>query len=177
MKTFEKLFDRLIEHHGEDADQNPKTKKIYDASLGSFLTSIGDSDPLYATIERKVKDMAESTSETVKENLESSKNVKFTIKKNDIGEFVVKVWVNGKYDDNKSYFTDDLQDAKNTLLAMKKEYTEKGYNILESTVTEARKKYGKVNPWAVCTKSVGRDDKKKYEKCVKDVKKKHEVAK
>lgn len=115
MKTFEKLFDRLIEHHGEDADQNPKTKKIYDASLGSFLTSIGDSDPLYATIERKVKDMAASETKTeVEENTE---------------------------------------------------------------ITEARKKYGKVNPWAVCTKSVGRDDKKKYEKCVKGVKKKHEVAK
>jgi len=27
------------------------------------------------------------------------------------------------------------------------------------------------NPWAVCTVSVGRDDKKKYERCVKDVKK------
>lgn len=28
------------------------------------------------------------------------------------------------------------------------------------------------NPWSVCTKSVGRDDKEKYEKCVKQVKKK-----
>lgn len=27
------------------------------------------------------------------------------------------------------------------------------------------------NPWAVCTKSVGRQDKKKYERCVMDVKK------
>lgn len=26
------------------------------------------------------------------------------------------------------------------------------------------------NPWAVCTKSVGRDDPKKYERCVMDVK-------
>lgn len=30
----------------------------------------------------------------------------------------------------------------------------------------------KVNPWAVCTASVGRDDKDKYERCVMDVKKK-----
>jgi hypothetical protein len=28
-----------------------------------------------------------------------------------------------------------------------------------------------VNPWAVCTSSVGREDKNKYEKCVKGVKK------
>ena len=28
------------------------------------------------------------------------------------------------------------------------------------------------NPWAVCTKSVGREDKEKYERCVKEVKKK-----
>jgi hypothetical protein len=27
------------------------------------------------------------------------------------------------------------------------------------------------NPWAICTKSVGREDKDKYEKCILDVKK------
>jgi hypothetical protein len=31
----------------------------------------------------------------------------------------------------------------------------------------------KVNPWAVCTDSVGRKDKQKYERCVQDVKKKN----
>ena len=29
----------------------------------------------------------------------------------------------------------------------------------------------KNNPWAICTESVGREDKEKYEKCVKSVKK------
>jgi hypothetical protein len=29
----------------------------------------------------------------------------------------------------------------------------------------------KVNPWAVCTASVGRKDKDKYERCIKAVKK------
>jgi hypothetical protein len=29
------------------------------------------------------------------------------------------------------------------------------------------------NPWAICTDSVGREDKEKYEKCVKSVKKKN----
>jgi len=38
---------------------------------------------------------------------------------------------------------------------------------------EAKKKSSKkkYNPWAICTASVGREDKKKYEKCVMDVKK------
>jgi len=35
------------------------------------------------------------------------------------------------------------------------------------------KKGGKVNPWAICTKSAGRSDKDKYERCVMRVKKKH----
>lgn len=35
---------------------------------------------------------------------------------------------------------------------------------------KGKKKY-KVNPWAVCTKSVGREDADKYERCVMDVKK------
>ena len=34
-----------------------------------------------------------------------------------------------------------------------------------------------VNPWAVCTKSVGREDKDKYERCVMDIKKKSPVKK
>ena len=29
------------------------------------------------------------------------------------------------------------------------------------------------NPWAICTASVGREDKEKYEKCVKSVKAKN----
>lgn len=39
--------------------------------------------------------------------------------------------------------------------------------------TEAKKKRTKkkYNPWAICTSSVGRKDKKKYERCVMDVKK------
>lgn len=33
------------------------------------------------------------------------------------------------------------------------------------------------NPWAICTASVGREDKEKYERCVKDVKKQNESLK
>jgi hypothetical protein len=35
---------------------------------------------------------------------------------------------------------------------------------------KTKKKKYKYNPWAVCTASVGREDKEKYEKCVMDVK-------
>ena len=46
----------------------------------------------------------------------------------------------------------------------------------DGMVVEAKRKKGKpVNPWAVCTKSVGRDDPDKYERCVLDVKEKHPV--
>lgn len=39
-----------------------------------------------------------------------------------------------------------------------------------NALSEAKKK-GKTNPWAICTASVGREDKDKYERCVKGVKK------
>ncbi len=44
--------------------------------------------------------------------------------------------------------------------------------------TEAKKKGKKVNPWAVCNKSVGKkEDPEKFERCVMDVKKKHPIKK
>ena len=36
---------------------------------------------------------------------------------------------------------------------------------------QVAEKKEKDNPWAICTASVGREDKEKYEKCVKSVKK------
>ena len=44
---------------------------------------------------------------------------------------------------------------------------------MESEMKEGKKKTGKkkYNPWAICTAQVGRKDKKKYERCVMDVKK------
>lgn len=44
--------------------------------------------------------------------------------------------------------------------------------VYSNTYKESKKyKSYKVNPWAVCTDSVGREDKAKYERCVKKVKK------
>lgn len=46
---------------------------------------------------------------------------------------------------------------------------------LNQLIWEAKKSGKPVNPWAVCTTSVGREDKAKYERCVKDVKKKSPI--
>lgn len=47
------------------------------------------------------------------------------------------------------------------------------YQRIYTLLMEAKK----VNPWAVCTASVGRGDKDKYERCVMDVKKKQGIKK
>lgn len=97
------------------------------------------------------------------------KTVKFTLKRDlEAGEYIVKVWIDGKYNDMASYFSGGLgpnekQDAITTLKMMKKEYQEKGYTLLESK---------KVNPWAVCTASTGNKSGKKRECCIKKLKKK-----
>ena len=61
--------------------------------------------------------------------------------------------------------------------------SQKGYSMTKNTdgtmsatpnegeMKEEKKKSKKYNPWAICTSSVGRKDKKKYERCVMDVKK------
>ena len=43
-------------------------------------------------------------------------------------------------------------------------------------IKEEAKKKKKVNPWAVCTKSVGRENEEKFESCVMDIKKKQNMA-
>ena len=42
-----------------------------------------------------------------------------------------------------------------------------------NTINEGESKN---NPWAICTAKVGREDKAKYESCVKDVKKEHGIT-
>jgi hypothetical protein len=49
--------------------------------------------------------------------------------------------------------------------------TEDGMGMFETEIGEGKKKKSKYNPYAICTSSVGRKDKEKYEKCVMDVKK------
>lgn len=46
-----------------------------------------------------------------------------------------------------------------------------GEGNLEGGMSRIEEENKKNNPWAICTSSVGREDKEKYEACVKDVKK------
>jgi hypothetical protein len=46
---------------------------------------------------------------------------------------------------------------------------------LNQLIWESKKSGKPVNPWAICTSSVGREDKAKYERCVMDVKKKSPI--
>ena len=56
---------------------------------------------------------------------------------------------------------------------MNKEDTSKKTKAFDlSWYKEAKKGVRKPNPWAICTESVGREDPKKYERCVLKVKKK-----
>ena len=43
-------------------------------------------------------------------------------------------------------------------------------SVEETNEAKKKRKSKKYNPWAICTTSVGRKDKKKYERCVMDVK-------
>lgn len=71
----------------------------------------------------------------------------------------------------------DTEAAAKTFIADGRGVTWKKSNAARpERALEAKKKKGKaVNPWAVCTASAGREDKAKYERCIKDVKKKHPV--
>jgi len=65
------------------------------------------------------------------------------------------------------YMDRDLARAEGELLEKKKGKSKK-------KKTKIRKK---PNPWAICTAEVGRDNEKKYERCVKGVKKQHDIKK
>jgi hypothetical protein len=44
-----------------------------------------------------------------------------------------------------------------------------GMGMMETEIGEGKKKKSKDNPYAICTTSVGREDMKKFKRCVKDV--------
>jgi len=94
------------------------------------------------------------------------------VKKAETGEYVAKVYINGKYQEGPSYYTDSLEDAIATKKHMLNHYADSGYIIKESLVSEASKK---VNPWAVekaLEKKTGKHfSKEKKEKIIKGIKK------
>lgn len=57
-----------------------------------------------------------------KEKAQESINVKFTLfHDKDWEEWQVRVWINNKLDEAKTYHTDDKEDAQDTMICMKKE--------------------------------------------------------
>jgi hypothetical protein len=80
----------------------------------------------------------------LKKTLKESKNVKIsTVKKNETDEWVNKVYINGKYNENQTYYTNDKQDALDTKKEMIKDFKSKGYTICnESIINEALSEKG-----------------------------------
>jgi hypothetical protein len=101
------------------------------------------------------------------EGLENSVVKAKVIRKVDTDEFVVKVYVNGKYDEEASYYTNDKQDAFATKQSILNRYKEHGYMVEESAK--------KVNPYAVeksIEKKTGKTFGKKHkEEIIKGIKK------
>lgn len=60
------------------------------------------------------------------------------VRKNEFGEYVVKVYVNGKYNEDATYYTDDRKDAEETRLTMIKQ-VEGGAIRLETFEEEEEK--------------------------------------
>jgi hypothetical protein len=57
---------------------------------------------------------------------------------------------------------------------MEKEEKRQPFNLSKKMSKKKEPKEGpKNNPWAICNKSVGQDDKEKFERCVLKVKEKH----
>lgn len=84
-------------------------------------------------------------------------------------EFVIGKYPNGKNDIAVYRFDHDLAYDHDWFMS---EVIPKP-NRMTRGINESNKK---VNPWAICTSSVGRDDKNKYEACVKSVKSKYGIS-
>ena len=52
------------------------------------------------------------------------------VRKVETDEWVAKVYINGKYNEDATYYTDDKEDAITTKDHMLKSYEEKGYKIV-----------------------------------------------
>lgn len=94
------------------------------------------------------------------------------VRKPETDEFVVKVYIDGKYDEDASYYTNDKLDAFATKKSILNNFEKEGYIVEESTINEAKKK---VNPWAIeksIEKKTGKHFGKKHkEEIVKGIKK------
>lgn len=52
------------------------------------------------------------------------------VRKSATEEWLVKVWINGVYSEDQTYYTDDKGDALQTLTAMSQNFTRQGYSVI-----------------------------------------------
>ena len=71
---------------------------------------------------------------------------------------------------------DEMEDDEEVELGDDENLEEIVQAALEEVLVNEKKK-SKVNPWAICTAQVGREDEDKYESCVMGVKEKHGIKK
>lgn len=51
-------------------------------------------------------------------------------RKSSTAEWVVRVWVDGVYSEDKTYYTDDREDADDTMALMAKQFTNQGFQVI-----------------------------------------------
>lgn len=123
--------------------------------------------PLLAKKEVKKEEVKE---EKVEDAIDENVKYKLNKIKNDYGEYVIKAYTDGKYDEEKTYYTDDWKDAVNTLKAMAKQSNknviEKRKNVFETFDNEVKdaKKRGRKPSKIKVIKSV-----KDSKKSIKDI--------
>lgn len=78
--------------------------------------------PLLAKKEVKKEEVEE---EKVEDAIDENVKYKLNKRKNEYGEFIIKAYTDGKYDEEKTYYTDDWEDAVDTLNSMAKQSNKK----------------------------------------------------
>lgn len=56
-------------------------------------------------------------------------NITLTVQKSVYGEYRVAVYVNGKYSEELTYYTDDIEDAARSRKAMREHYEKQGHAV------------------------------------------------
>lgn len=127
--------------------------------------------PLLAKKEVKKEEVKE---EKVEDAIDENVKYKLNKRKNEYGEFIVKAYTDGKYDEEKTYYTDDWEDAVDTLNAMAKQSNKKViekrkdvYETFDNEVKDAKKRGRKPSKVKVIkdTKKLTKDSKK----AIKDI--------
>lgn len=79
----------------------------------------------YKPLLKKEVKKEEVKEEKVEDSIDENVKYKLNKRKNEYDEYIVKAYTDGKYDEEKTYYTDDWEDAVNTLNAMAKQSNKK----------------------------------------------------